>query len=87
MEDFEKKLKEEIRRMIKEVLKEVMEEKKISLRVEIPREELEYAEPTSAILRDIAYILRESIRRSIRERGEIAVEEIILDLLNQKLFK
>jgi Predicted transcriptional regulator len=84
MEDFEKKLKEEIRRMIKEVLKEVMEEKKISLRVEIPREELEYAEPTSAILRDIAYILRESIRRSIRERGEIAVEEIILDLPESK---
>ena len=80
MEDYKKKLKEEIKEMVKEVLREIMEEKKLSLRVEIPREELEYAEPTTSILKDITNILRESIRRSIRERGEIAVEEMILNL-------
>jgi DNA-binding HxlR family transcriptional regulator len=84
MEDSKEKLKEEIRKMVrdvvKETMKEVMEERKLSFRVEIPREELEYAEPTASILRDISYILRESIRKSIRERGEIAVEEMILNL-------
>jgi len=94
MSEFDKDMiKDEVRKAIKEMLDPIIREtlkeierqvKTISLRINLSKEDLDMAEPTSIVLRDIANIIKESIRKGLREKGEEMIDEMILNLSELK---
>lgn len=94
MSEFnEDMIKEELKKAIKEMLDPILHEtlkelekqmKTISLRINLSKEDLEMVEPTNIVLRDIANILKESIRKGLREKGEEMIDELILNLPESK---
>lgn len=82
-------LRREIEKIVRETVKASLDEalrnlRSAGIRIEIPREDLEEAEPSSAVLRDIASVIRESIKKSLRERGEAAIDQIISEMSDSK---
>ncbi len=88
-EKFIKEEIEEIKKIVRDAVNEVVREVMKDLRgvgfeIRLSKEELEEAEPTSAVLRDIAEVIKESIRKGLRERGEVAIDQMIAKMPEDK---
>ncbi|HLI46887.1 MAG TPA: winged helix-turn-helix domain-containing protein [Geobacterales bacterium] len=88
-EELKKEIEETVRQMIAPIIEKTMREvekqlRSVSLRIDLSKEELEEMEPSSIVLRDIANVLKESIKRGLRERGEAQIDELILKMPENK---
>ncbi len=73
---------EELKRIIRMSISRKVEERlrENGIYIRVGREVLEEAEPETVVSRDLLRFIRDSIRRSLRERGEMAIEEMISNL-------
>jgi len=88
-EEIRKEVEEVVKQMITPIIERTMREverqlRSVSLRIDLSKEELEEMEPSNIILREIATVLKESIRKGLRERGEAQIDELILKLPENK---
>jgi len=71
-------LKEEIREEVRrQVLRALRRSGLGGITVRIGEEELEEAEPSTVVYRDIVRMIRDSVRKSLAERGERAVDDLV----------
>jgi len=91
VEEIEKLRKEleELKRMIKAGLTRKVEGEvsEGGIYIRVSRDVLEEAAPETVVSRDLLRFIRDSIRRSLRERGEMAIEEMILGLPEEEAAK
>lgn len=80
LKKLRKSLKEELRRELRKAL--LASDRRILL--DISRDVFEEAQPITIISRDLVKMIRESIRRSLREKGEIAISELIESLPEER---
>lgn len=67
-----------------EILNELNRARGFDIRISLNKEDLEEAEPSTVAIRDIVSILKESVKRSLKERGEAAIGELIAKMPEDK---
>jgi len=81
LDDVKAELREEIRSLRDEIRREV--ERAVhgagngSIRVELGKEDVEQTEPSSVVAKDLVKLIRQNVRSSLVERGELAVDDLV----------
>ncbi len=76
-----KSLKDEIRRQVAHALDRSGAG---SIRVDLHDDDIAQSEPSSLVVKDLVRMIREDVRSSLAERGEIAVDELVEGLAEAK---
>jgi len=85
LKEVKASIMKDIKESLKEVIRETISERKVyDVRVDLTSEDIEEMSPFSLLARDIASVIRESIKKGLRERGEEAIEELIKKLPEDK---
>lgn len=81
LRDQIKKLREEIRSDVKQAVREATgsfpEPGRGSIRVDVGRNDLRETEPSSVVAKDLVALIRDNIRSSLAEKGELAVDDLV----------
>lgn len=73
LRDEIKSLREEIKREVHRAVRNAGD----SIRVELGKEDVEQAEPSSVVAKDLVKLIRQNVRSSLVERGENAVDDLV----------
>jgi len=87
-EDIRKELRDEIRSLKVEIRREVAEAMRgvgrESIRVDLEGDEMAQTEPASVVAKDLVRLIRDSVKSSLAERGEQAVDELVEGMPEEK---
>lgn len=73
LRDEIKSLRDEIRREVHRAVRDAGD----SIRVELGKDDVEQAEPSSVVAKDLVKLIRQNVRSSLVERGENAVDDLV----------
>ena len=81
LDDIRTELRDEIRSLRDEIRREVHravhERTSDSIKVELGRDDVEQTEPSSVVAKDLVRLIRQNVRSSLVERGELAVDDLV----------
>ncbi|MGP8124455.1 MAG: ArsR/SmtB family transcription factor [Nitrososphaerales archaeon] len=81
LDEIKAELRDEIRSLRDEIKREVQSAIRgsggESIRVELGKNDVEQTEPSSVVAKDLVKLIRESVRSSLVERGERAVDDLV----------
>jgi DNA-binding transcriptional ArsR family regulator len=81
IDDIREEIREELRALKEEIREEVLRALRRSgyrgISVRIGEDELEEAEPSTVVFKDIVRMIRDSVKKSLVERGEQAVDDLV----------
>ena len=81
LDDIKSELRDEIRSLRDEIRREVhravRERTGDSIKVELGRDDVDQTEPSSVVAKDLVKLIRQNVRSSLVERGEMAVDDLV----------
>ena len=81
IDEIKAELRDEIRSLRDDIRREVLSAMRgsngESIRVELGKSDVEQAEPSSVVAKDLVKLIRENVRSSLFERGERAVDDLV----------
>ena len=86
-DDLRDELREEIKSLksdIKRQIADAMNSKGGSIRVDIQKDDVEGAEPSFVVVKDLVRQIRDDVKASLTTRGEMAVDELVEEMPEDK---
>jgi DNA-binding transcriptional ArsR family regulator len=88
LEDMRNELREEMRSLKEEIRRQVANAMDRtgggSIRVDLQSDDIAQSEPSSLVVKDLVRMIKEDVRSSLAERGEMAVDELVEGLAEAK---
>lgn len=81
LDDIKDELRDEIRSLRSEIRQEVERAvrgaSRESIRVDLGKDDVDQTEPSSVVAKDLVKLIRQNVRSSLVERGELAVDDLV----------
>ncbi len=80
LDELRTELRDEIRSLRDEIRREVISAVRTggeSIRVELGKDEMDRAEPSSVVAKDLVKLIRDNVRSTLVEKGERAVDDLV----------